>query len=72
MPHQANTTPRWYARWRSRAAGRHDDAADFGTAFGLDLSLSEMGDDATTARPAATARSPGWIRRWARRRNPAP
>ncbi|GMV45700.1 MAG: hypothetical protein AMXMBFR66_10980 [Pseudomonadota bacterium] len=36
----------WYAPWRSveRAAADETDAADLGTAFGLDLSLQPLED----------------------------
>jgi hypothetical protein len=49
-----------------RAAARpaHDDPADYGTAFGLDLSLNEL-----VHEPVPPAkRPPGWMQRLAARR----
>jgi hypothetical protein len=62
---KAEAPPRWYAPWRS-AAVLHDDPADLGTAFGLDLSLADSEDaDGTTA---AGPRRAGWMQRWKARR----
>jgi hypothetical protein len=61
---------RWYTPWRSPAA-RHDDWADQGTAFGLDLSMDAAAQPAPGPAPNA-ARSVGWVRRLTvRRRAPA-
>ena len=63
------TPARWFSGWRVREAPVFDDPADMGTAFGLDLSLTEIHHE-----PAATAvppgRQPGWVRRLTRRPKP--
>lgn len=60
---------RWFAPWRARHPASVD-AADHGTAFGLDMSLD---DDPPEAAPAPVLdRRPGWVRRLARRRPTAP
>jgi hypothetical protein len=58
------TPHRWFNGWRSPPRPQEDDPADMGTAFGLDLSLSEP-----AALPATPAeRRPGWVQRLAERR----
>ena len=59
-----NATHRWFSGWRS-AERPAPDPADFGTAFGLDLSLNEL-VHAAPARPAASPRR-GWMQRLAGR-----
>ena len=49
---------RWFGLWRTAERATGDDPADLGTAFGLDLSLSELGKT-------------GWMQRMALRRRPA-
>ena len=64
MPHSAPSA-RWYCLWRTRTVDR-DDPADYGTAFGLDMSLeppSEL-DGAAQAAPAARR---SWVPGWATR-----
>ena len=61
---------RWFGHWRAVERSARDDPADLGTAFGLDLSLSEMGDELPAA-PAAKANKSGWMQRMALRRRPA-
>ena len=61
---------RWFGLWRAAERAPEDDPADLGTAFGLDLSLSEMGDELPAA-PAAKANKSGWMQRMALRRRPA-
>ena len=55
---------------RRRAARPMTDFADYGTAFGLDMSLLPEEDAATTAA-ARPARDPGWWRRLMQRKRPA-
>lgn len=64
---------RWFGFGRAAAPFDHGDWADQGTAFGLDLSLSEMDDESPAApepRTAAPAPDrPDWMQRlWARRK----
>ncbi len=75
---KAETNSRWYAPWRQARAADEDDAADMGTAFGLDLSIASefpLPAEAPAAAPPdaapvdaapAPARG-GWIRRLALR-----
>jgi hypothetical protein len=56
---------RWFAGWRSAERPAQDDPADLGTAFGLDLSLSELSHEPLPATPR-----PGWMQRLAERRKP--
>ncbi len=62
------TPHRWFPAWRAHSPPADTDAADLGTAFGLDLSLDEM---AHSPRPAPVAPRPGWISRLTNRRKPA-
>jgi hypothetical protein len=57
----ADPSPRWYAPWRRvEQPEATTDPADFGTAFGLDLSMAP----ADAPRPADdSAPEPGWIQR---------
>ncbi len=60
---------RWFSSWRATARPAPDtDPADLGTAFGLDLSLSEL----APLPPAPDERRPGWVQRLADRRRSAP
>jgi hypothetical protein len=62
---KAETNSRWYAPWRQASMADQDDAADMGTAFGLDLSIASEFPPAAEA-PAAQAKVPsrgGWIKR---------
>lgn len=63
------TQHRWFPAWRAHAAPPDADAADLGTAFGLDLSLNEMAH-APAQKPAAAPRA-GWISRLKNRRKPS-
>ena len=59
--------PSLLQRWtRRRAAARTDDFADYGTAFGLDLTLAASSDDSRSAASQAPA-SAGWWARWRHR-----
>lgn len=55
---------RWFQGWRPAPRPAEDDPADYGTAFGLDLSLPAESPVAVT--PAA--KRPGWVQRMAERR----
>jgi len=66
---KAGTPQRWFGRWRSRERPADIDAAELGTAFGLDLSLNELPHE--PRQPAAPARPPGWLSRLAARRKSA-
>lgn len=62
--------PRWYQPWRQAEVAAQDDPADFGTCFGLELSLLAEAEQAKAA--AAPARRMGWMQRFAsKRRAPA-
>jgi hypothetical protein len=65
--HKAATPHRWFQGWRATQPTVEHDAADLGTAFGLDLSLHEAAQKTTVTPPVA--RPPGWVRRLASRRN---
>ena len=66
---KAITPHRWFQGWRASPPAAEVDAADYGTAFGLDLSLSPIEHEPP---PAALllGRQPGWVRRLALRRKP--
>lgn len=69
----AAASPRWFAGWRTGTDRiPHDDPADLGTAFGLDMSLEEEADaGAATEAAAAAARAPSWVQRLGVRRKRA-
>ena len=69
MSSNAAKPPSWFHSWRSTARPAPDtDPADLGTAFGLDLSLSEAAHP-----PAAGSEGrPGWVQRLAERRPTRP
>lgn len=60
---------RWFASWRAERRAPQDDPADYGTAFGLDMSMLDAAD--TEPPPLPVARRPGWVERLAARRRPA-
>jgi hypothetical protein len=67
---KADTPARWYHAWQPQRTEVDDDAADMGTAFGLDMSIPD--DVAETTPVAATARrEPGFMARWNNRRKTA-
>ncbi len=61
---------RWFGLWRAAERTPQDDPADLGTAFGLDLSLSELGDELPSPPPSLQGKV-GWIQRMTPRRRPA-
>lgn len=65
---KAATPNRWFPGWRAPEAAAEVDAADLGTAFGLDLSLTELRHEPPPTVRAA--RQPGWVQRLASRRKP--
>ena len=65
MSSNAAKPPSWFHSWRSTARPAPDtDPADLGTAFGLDLSMSE----ASALPPVPAEVRPGWMQRLAERR----
>ncbi len=60
---------RWFAGWRASIRPAEDDAANYGTAFGLDLSLRQP--HAAPVAPAEAKPPPGWMRRLSMRGKPA-
>ena len=63
---------RWFGLWRAAEPAPEDDPADLGTAFGLDLSLSELGDEGPPPAPPARLQvKAGWMQRMTPRRRPA-
>ena len=67
---KAETPARWYHAWQPHRADLDDDAADMGTAFGLDMSIA---DDVAPATSNSTAkrRDAGFMARWNNRRKTA-
>jgi hypothetical protein len=61
---------RWFGLWRAAERTPEDDPADLGTAFGLDLSLSELGDEGPPPPPSLQGKT-GWMQRMTPRRRPA-
>ena len=66
---KAITPHRWFPGWRASPPAAEVDAADYGTAFGLDLSLSPIEFEQSPAAPPP-GRQPGWMWRLAVRRKP--
>jgi len=65
MSSNAANAQRWFKSWRSTPRPAPDtDPADLGTAFGLDLSMSEV----STAPPATGELPADWALRLAERR----
>ena len=67
---KAITPHRWFPGWRASPPAAEVDAADFGTAFGLDLSLSPIEHEPPPPAAPPPGRQPGWMRRLAVRRKP--
>ena len=66
---KAVTPHRWFPGWRASPPAADLDAADYGTAFGLDMSLGPLEHQAPPAAMPA-GRQPGWVRRLAARGKP--
>lgn len=64
---KAASPARWYHAWQPRRTEVGDDAADMGTAFGLDMSIPDDIPETTSVTPAAR-REPGFMARWNNRR----
>ncbi len=66
-----NNASSFLSRWmRPQRASLHDDPADLGTAFGLDLSMEGGLPQAPASVPSAVAAkstADGWLARWRRR-----
>ena len=60
---------RWFQGWRAGEAPAKMDPADLGTAFGLDLSLTQLAHDPAPS-PAPAARRASWVSRLAGRHKP--
>jgi len=69
--HKSDTSRRWFGLRRAVGRPAQDDPADLGTAFGLDLSLSQLPADAARAPPAPLRDRDGWMQRLRARRKPA-
>ncbi len=69
--HKSDTSRRWFGLRRAVGRPAQDDPADLGTALGLDLSLSQLPDDAARAPPAPLRDRDGWMQRLRARRKPA-
>ena len=78
---KAETRHRWFPGWRANPSPPDLDAADYGTAFGLDMSMSALDPEAMPGAPSSSSaplvqpaptasRQPGWVRRLAARRKP--
>lgn len=64
--HKDRTRATFLSRWtRRRAAVRHDDPADLGTAFGLDLSVAARSEEPSVGVPAPEPTR--WWARWRHR-----
>jgi len=67
---KSDKSHRWFGSWRAAERAPRDDPADLGTAFGLDLSMSEEADPPQPA-PAPTDGKSGWMQRMTARHRPA-
>lgn len=67
---KSNAPRRWFGHWHASARPQKEDPADLGTAFGLDLSLSELGDE-MPAPPSPQRGQASWMQRVVLRRRPA-
>ncbi|HSQ72274.1 MAG TPA: hypothetical protein VLM87_07610 [Rubrivivax sp.] len=65
---KSDTSHRWFGSWRIVARPPLQDPADLGTAFGLDLSMSEEKNEPQPAPPLVKS---GWMRRMTVRHRPA-
>ena len=61
---KAVKSQRWFASWRKAARPDACDPADYGTAFGLDMSLPDIVPAAVPLpKEAGHPHKPGWMRR---------
>jgi hypothetical protein len=61
---KAANSQRWFSGWRKAARPDASDAADHGTAFGLEMSLPDMVPPAAPPKTDGTLpRKAGWMRR---------
>ena len=67
---KAESPARWYHAWQPRRAETDDDAADMGTAFGLDMSIPDDVAEPLAGGPA-TRRDSGFMARWNNRHKTA-
>ena len=67
---RSKASRRWFGHWRATERAPRDDPADHGTAFGLDLSLSEVADDPPAPTSSLVGRS-HWMQGLVARRRPA-
>lgn len=63
------TSQGWLKGWRSSEPQHQPDPADLGTAFGLELSMSNAEAEFLAAK-RSSGRKPGWVYRLAARRKP--
>ncbi len=68
---KSETSRRWFGLRPAAERPPQDDPADLGTAFGLDLSLSEMPDDTAPAAASPMDGPDGWMQKMWTRRKPA-
>jgi hypothetical protein len=68
---KADTPARWYHAWQRQRPEVDDDAADMGTAFGLDMSIPDDLDQTVAINAVATRRDSGFMARWNNRRKTA-
>jgi hypothetical protein len=65
---KAVKSQRWFSTWRKAARPDANDAADYGTAFGLEMSLPDMVPAVTALNgDPSRPRKAGWMRRLAPR-----
>ena len=71
MDTQAAARKRWFTGWRFAERVPHDDPADEGTAFGLDMSLGPEWAESEPQPAPPPARAPAWLHWLTPRRRPA-
>jgi hypothetical protein len=68
---KASRSPGLFKRLVARPTPAGYDAADMGTAFGLEISLDQP-EEAMAAPASAPGRAPAWVRRLLGRGKPTP
>jgi hypothetical protein len=71
---KAESPARWYHAWQPRHTEIDDDAADMGTAFGLDMSIPDDTAETPSGHTATRherGRDAGFMARWNNRRKTA-